>query len=74
VCQMDRMVGSLEASPSSLDNTAEIGQGTLLHDDVSVIEKPKLGSLQVKHSVVSKSVLRHTRPHVPWKRDALSTG
>ena len=71
---MNRMVCSLEASPSFLDNTAEIGQGTSLNDDVSVIEKPTLCSLQVEHSVVSRSALRHTRPHFPWKRVALSPG
>jgi len=74
VFAMNIRVGSLAASPSSFDNTAAIGQGALLNYDVSVAEKPQLDSLQVEHSVVSRPALRHTRPHVPWKPDALSPG
>jgi hypothetical protein len=66
---MNVRVGSIAASPSSLDNTAETGQSTLLNYDISVTEKPQLGSLQVEHSVVSTPAVKHSRI-----REALSPG
>jgi hypothetical protein len=52
---MNIRVGGVEASPGSLHNTSEIGQGTL-NQDISlgtVTEEPQFNSQQEIHNVVS---------------------